>query len=40
MLGEHNAEVLRDVLGLSDDEIQQLEADGVIGTKVAGGMAI
>ena len=30
-LGEHNAEVLKNVLGLSDEEIQKLEADGVIG---------
>ena len=31
-LGQHNAEVLGDVLGLSASEIAQLAADGVIGT--------
>jgi hypothetical protein len=31
-LGQHNEEVLRDVLGLSAGEIAQLAADGVIGT--------
>ena len=31
-LGQHNADVLGEVLGLSADEIAQLEADGVIGT--------
>ncbi len=30
MFGEHNARVLRDVLGLSDAEIVELEAQGVI----------
>jgi crotonobetainyl-CoA:carnitine CoA-transferase CaiB-like acyl-CoA transferase len=30
-LGEHNREVLVDVLGLSEDEVQLLETDGVIG---------
>ncbi|MEM7363386.1 MAG: CoA transferase [Pseudomonadota bacterium] len=29
-LGEHNEEVLRDVLGMSDREISQLQTDGVI----------
>jgi crotonobetainyl-CoA:carnitine CoA-transferase CaiB-like acyl-CoA transferase len=32
LLGEHNAEILR-ALGLTDAEIAQLEADGVIGTE-------
>jgi crotonobetainyl-CoA:carnitine CoA-transferase CaiB-like acyl-CoA transferase len=35
MLGEHNHEVLSEVLGLSDDEIAALEADKVIGTRPA-----
>ena len=34
-LGEHNHEVLSGILGLSDDEIAQLEADKVIGTRPA-----
>jgi crotonobetainyl-CoA:carnitine CoA-transferase CaiB-like acyl-CoA transferase len=32
-LGQHNDEVLRDVLGLGDDEIAALERDGIIGTE-------
>lgn len=35
-LGEHNDEVLRDVLGLADDEIAALRADGIIGERPAG----
>jgi len=31
-LGQHNHEVLGDVLGLSAEEIAQLESDGIIGT--------
>lgn len=31
LLGEHNADVLRDVLGLSPEEIAHLDAEGVIG---------
>ena len=31
-LGQHNSEVLRELLGLSDCEIEQLTADGIIGT--------
>ncbi|MGP8120879.1 MAG: CoA transferase [Xanthobacteraceae bacterium] len=31
-LGQHNAEVLRELLGLSDAEIEALQDDGVIGT--------
>jgi crotonobetainyl-CoA:carnitine CoA-transferase CaiB-like acyl-CoA transferase len=38
LLGEHNREVLARVLGLSDDEIVQLESDGVIGDAVVGGV--
>ena len=34
-LGEHNAEVLRE-LGLSDDEIAKLEADAMIGDRLPG----
>ncbi len=33
MLGEHNGDVLRRVLGLSDAEIEALEKDGIIGTE-------
>ena len=36
LLGEHNAEVLSELLGLSDDEITQLETDQVIGTEPLG----
>ncbi len=32
LLGEHNEQVLRDVLGFSDEEIDSLEREGVIGT--------
>lgn len=32
-LGEHNREVLQGLLGLSDEELQQLEANGTIGTQ-------
>lgn len=32
-LGQHNREVLVDVLGLSDDDVRRLEADGVIGSE-------
>ena len=35
--GEDNAEVLREVLGLSDDEIDVLAADGVLSSHVPGG---
>ena len=31
MVGEHNEEVLSEVLGLSDEELAQLERDGIIG---------
>jgi crotonobetainyl-CoA:carnitine CoA-transferase CaiB-like acyl-CoA transferase len=31
-LGQHNEEILRDLLGLSDPEIERLRDDGVIGT--------
>jgi formyl-CoA transferase len=32
-LGEHTDDVLRDELGLGDDELRQLHADGVIGSE-------
>jgi crotonobetainyl-CoA:carnitine CoA-transferase CaiB-like acyl-CoA transferase len=35
-LGQHNDEVLGGVLGLSDDEIRGLRADGVIGDRPVG----
>jgi crotonobetainyl-CoA:carnitine CoA-transferase CaiB-like acyl-CoA transferase len=35
-LGQHNHEVLSSILGLSEVEIEQLEAGGVIGTRPAG----
>jgi len=33
-LGQHNEEILRDLLGLPTDEIATLEADGIIGTRM------
>jgi crotonobetainyl-CoA:carnitine CoA-transferase CaiB-like acyl-CoA transferase len=35
-LGQHNEEVLRDVLGLGDDEIEALRSDGIIGDRPVG----
>jgi crotonobetainyl-CoA:carnitine CoA-transferase CaiB-like acyl-CoA transferase len=35
-LGQHNDEVLRDVLGLDDDEIGALRSDGIIGDRPVG----
>jgi crotonobetainyl-CoA:carnitine CoA-transferase CaiB-like acyl-CoA transferase len=35
-MGEHNDEVLRGLLGLSDDELHALAAAGVIGDRPAG----
>jgi crotonobetainyl-CoA:carnitine CoA-transferase CaiB-like acyl-CoA transferase len=35
-LGQHNDEVLRGVVGLSEDEIGTLGTDGVVGTRPAG----
>jgi crotonobetainyl-CoA:carnitine CoA-transferase CaiB-like acyl-CoA transferase len=35
-LGQHNEPVLCGLLGLSDDELRELEADGVIGTRPEG----
>lgn len=32
-VGEHNHEILGDLLGLSDEDVSGLEADGVIGTR-------
>jgi crotonobetainyl-CoA:carnitine CoA-transferase CaiB-like acyl-CoA transferase len=39
MLGEHNAEVLRDLLGLSENEIDDLKSRGLIGDRPAPGGA-
>lgn len=36
LLGEHNGEVLRDRCGLTDDELANLAASGVIGTRPKG----
>lgn len=33
LLGEHNRAVFRDILGMSDGEIDALEAEGIIGTE-------
>ena len=38
-LGQHNEEILTDLLGLDGAEIEQLARDGVIGTGVGGGHA-
>ena len=38
-LGQHNHQVLSEVLGLGDDEIAALSRDGIIGTKPEGGTA-
>ena len=35
-LGQHNREILGGLLGLTDSEIEQLEADEVIGTRPKG----
>jgi crotonobetainyl-CoA:carnitine CoA-transferase CaiB-like acyl-CoA transferase len=35
-LGQHNEEVLRDVLGLGDDEIETLRSAGIIGDRPVG----
>jgi crotonobetainyl-CoA:carnitine CoA-transferase CaiB-like acyl-CoA transferase len=35
-LGEHNRDVLGDLLGLSEQEIAALEAQGIIGTRPIG----
>jgi crotonobetainyl-CoA:carnitine CoA-transferase CaiB-like acyl-CoA transferase len=35
-LGQHTGEVLREVLGLGDDAIAELEAEGIIGERPAG----
>ena len=36
MLGEHNHEILRELLGLSSEEIEKLETDALIGTRPVG----
>jgi crotonobetainyl-CoA:carnitine CoA-transferase CaiB-like acyl-CoA transferase len=36
-LGQHNREVLVDVLGVTDGDVDQLETDGVIGSVPGGG---
>lgn len=38
-LGQHNHQVLSGILGLSDEEIERLEAESVIGTRPSGGSA-
>jgi crotonobetainyl-CoA:carnitine CoA-transferase CaiB-like acyl-CoA transferase len=35
-LGEHNAEVLTQMCGVTDDELERLAAQGVIGTRPKG----
>jgi crotonobetainyl-CoA:carnitine CoA-transferase CaiB-like acyl-CoA transferase len=35
LLGEHNEEILRDELGLSDEQIQKLRETAVIGNRPA-----
>ena len=35
-LGEHTEEILRELLGLEDDALAQLRADGIIGTRPRG----
>ena len=38
LLGEHNRDVLTRILGLTDADVDGLEADGVIGDVVVGGV--
>ncbi|MGH7805701.1 MAG: CoA transferase, partial [Candidatus Binatia bacterium] len=38
-LGQHNREILVDLLGVSEAELAELEASGVIGNRVGGGTA-
>jgi crotonobetainyl-CoA:carnitine CoA-transferase CaiB-like acyl-CoA transferase len=38
LLGEHNREVLVRILGLREDDVECLEADGVVGDVVVGGV--
>ncbi len=35
-LGQHNREILGGLLGLSDSEIEQLEADEIVGIRPKG----
>jgi crotonobetainyl-CoA:carnitine CoA-transferase CaiB-like acyl-CoA transferase len=39
LLGQHNEEILAELLGLDEAEIKELARDGVIGTQVGGGHA-
>jgi crotonobetainyl-CoA:carnitine CoA-transferase CaiB-like acyl-CoA transferase len=36
LLGEHNAEILRSLLGLGDAEIEQLRSEGIVGERPSG----
>jgi hypothetical protein len=36
MLGQHNKEILGDLLGLTDRELATLEADGIISRQLRG----
>ena len=38
LLGEHNRDILTRILGLTDAEVDDLEAEGVIGNVVVGGL--
>src|SRR5205085_12398741 len=38
LLGEHNRDVLTRILGLTDAEVDQLEAEGTVGDVVVGGV--
>ena len=38
LLGQHNREILTRILGLSDGAVDALEAEGVIGEVVVGGV--
>jgi hypothetical protein len=35
-LGQHNSEVLTELCGLTDDDLERLAAQGVIGTRPKG----
>ena len=38
LLGEHNRDVLTRILGFGDPDVDQLEADGIVGDIVVGGV--